>query len=113
MYFLLFLLIQEAKKWQERKEALEAVEALTKNPKLEGGDYGDLVRALKKVMVNSETGKLSSSVITVVGNIMFVLYLAGYWKRCQRDACDFGSQMSSWTGSRTAQKIWNICKPCE
>jgi len=41
--------LQEAKKWQERKEALEAVEALTKNPKLENGDYGDLVRALKKV----------------------------------------------------------------
>ncbi|KAL4642009.1 cytoskeleton-associated protein 5 isoform X1 [Arapaima gigas] len=40
----------EAKKWQERKEALEALEALTKNPKLENGDYGDLVRALKKVI---------------------------------------------------------------
>ncbi|XP_056243046.1 cytoskeleton-associated protein 5 isoform X2 [Seriola aureovittata] len=40
----------EAKKWQERKEALEAIEALTKNPKLENGDYGDLVRALKKVV---------------------------------------------------------------
>uniref|UniRef100_A0A3B3DRX9 Cytoskeleton associated protein 5 n=1 Tax=Oryzias melastigma TaxID=30732 RepID=A0A3B3DRX9_ORYME len=40
----------EAKKWQERKEALEAVETLTKNPKLENGDYGDLVRALKKVV---------------------------------------------------------------
>uniref|UniRef100_A0AAQ4PAT7 Cytoskeleton associated protein 5 n=1 Tax=Gasterosteus aculeatus aculeatus TaxID=481459 RepID=A0AAQ4PAT7_GASAC len=40
----------EAKKWQERKEAVEAVEALTKNPKLENGDYGDLVRALKKVV---------------------------------------------------------------
>ncbi|XP_066504885.1 cytoskeleton-associated protein 5 isoform X2 [Hoplias malabaricus] len=40
----------EAKKWQERKEALEAVEALTKNPKLENGDYGDMVRALKKVV---------------------------------------------------------------
>uniref|UniRef100_A0A667Y153 Cytoskeleton associated protein 5 n=1 Tax=Myripristis murdjan TaxID=586833 RepID=A0A667Y153_9TELE len=39
----------EAKKWQERKEALEALDALTKNPKLEAGDYGDLVRALKKV----------------------------------------------------------------
>lgn len=40
----------EAKKWQERKEALEAVEALVKTPKLENGDYGDLVRALKKVI---------------------------------------------------------------
>lgn len=43
------IVLQEAKKWQERKEALEAIEALTKNPKLENGDYGDLVRALKKV----------------------------------------------------------------
>ena len=40
---------QEAKKWQERKEVLEAVEILVKNPKLENGDFGDLVRALKKV----------------------------------------------------------------
>uniref|UniRef100_A0A672ZHT1 TOG domain-containing protein n=1 Tax=Sphaeramia orbicularis TaxID=375764 RepID=A0A672ZHT1_9TELE len=40
----------EAKKWQERKEALEALEVLTKNPKIENGDYGDLVRALKKVV---------------------------------------------------------------
>ncbi|XP_058500343.1 cytoskeleton-associated protein 5 isoform X2 [Solea solea] len=40
----------EAKKWQERKAALEAIEVLTKNPKLESGDYGDLVRALKKVL---------------------------------------------------------------
>ncbi|XP_075694010.1 cytoskeleton-associated protein 5 isoform X2 [Rhinoderma darwinii] len=40
----------EAKKWQERKEALEAVEILVKNPKLEAGDYADLVRALKKVV---------------------------------------------------------------
>lgn len=39
----------EAKKWQERKETLEVVEALVKPPKLENGDYGDLVRALKKV----------------------------------------------------------------
>uniref|UniRef100_A0A8C8LX69 TOG domain-containing protein n=1 Tax=Oncorhynchus tshawytscha TaxID=74940 RepID=A0A8C8LX69_ONCTS len=40
----------EAKKWQERKEALEAVETLAKNPKLENGDFGDLVRALRKVI---------------------------------------------------------------
>ncbi|KAL6427048.1 hypothetical protein ACFW04_009317 [Cataglyphis niger] len=40
----------EAKKWQERKEALEALETLVKNPKLENGDYGDVVRALKKII---------------------------------------------------------------
>ena len=43
----------EAKKWQERKEALEVLESLVKNPKLENGDYGDVVRALKKVWVST------------------------------------------------------------
>lgn len=40
----------EEKKWQERKESLEALQTLLQNPKLENGDYGDLVRALKKVI---------------------------------------------------------------
>ncbi|CAH1965388.1 unnamed protein product [Acanthoscelides obtectus] len=40
----------EAKKWQERKEVLEILENLVKTPKLENGDYGDLIRALKKVV---------------------------------------------------------------
>lgn len=40
----------EAKKWTERKEALDSLDNLLKNaPKLEPGDYADLVRALKKV----------------------------------------------------------------
>lgn len=40
----------EQKKWQERKEALDALDALLKTaPRLEPGDYADLVRALKKV----------------------------------------------------------------
>lgn len=40
----------EAKKWQERKEAIDMLEGiLSKAPKLESGEYGDLVRALKKV----------------------------------------------------------------
>ncbi|XP_072747626.1 protein mini spindles isoform X2 [Anoplolepis gracilipes] len=40
----------EAKNWQERKEALEALDTLVKNPKLENGDYGDVVRVLKKTI---------------------------------------------------------------
>lgn len=40
----------EAKKWQERKESLECLENLLKSPKLENGDYGELIRALKKVL---------------------------------------------------------------
>jgi cytoskeleton-associated protein 5 len=39
----------EAKKWQERKEAVDSLEVLLQIPKLESGDYGDVVRALKKV----------------------------------------------------------------
>jgi len=40
----------EAKKWQERKEAIDMLEGiLSKALKIESGDYGDLVRALKKV----------------------------------------------------------------
>jgi hypothetical protein len=38
----------QSKKWKERKEALEAVVAIADNPKLESGDYGELIRGLKK-----------------------------------------------------------------
>lgn len=42
----------ELKKWQDRKEALDSLEQLMQgNPKLESGDYGDVVRALKKVLL--------------------------------------------------------------
>lgn len=41
--------MQENKKWQTRKEALEALEKLVSNPKIEGGQYGELLGALKKV----------------------------------------------------------------
>lgn len=40
----------EAKKWQERKEALEKLLELTSNPKLEPGDYADLVKVLKRIV---------------------------------------------------------------
>lgn len=69
----LFFLLQEAKKWQERKEALEAVEALTKNPKLENGDYGDLVRALKKVNVQSTLEWLQKAFFFFLTNLGFAI----------------------------------------
>lgn len=40
----------EAKKWQERKEALEKLLELASNPKLEPGDYADLVKVLKRIV---------------------------------------------------------------
>uniref|UniRef100_W4VRR1 Putative microtubule-associated protein n=1 Tax=Corethrella appendiculata TaxID=1370023 RepID=W4VRR1_9DIPT len=40
----------EAKKWQDRKEVLDVLEPLSQNPKLQSGDYGDLVKALKKII---------------------------------------------------------------
>ncbi|XP_070385371.1 protein mini spindles-like [Dermacentor albipictus] len=42
----------QAKKWQERKEALEKLLELTSNPKLEPGDYGDFVMVLKRIVAN-------------------------------------------------------------
>ena len=36
-------------KWKERKEALEAILPLAQSPKIEGGDYGELAKSLKKV----------------------------------------------------------------
>lgn len=47
----------EAKKWQERKEAMDELDKLLQNPKLESGDYADLVRALKKVNTNAKSEK--------------------------------------------------------
>ncbi|XP_076663727.1 msps cytoskeleton-associated protein 5 isoform X2 [Andrena cerasifolii] len=68
----------EAKKWQERKEALEAVEALVKNPKLDNGDYGDVVRALKRV-ISKDTNVL---VVTLAGKCLTGLAI-GLKKRFQ------------------------------
>ncbi|XP_014474078.1 PREDICTED: cytoskeleton-associated protein 5 isoform X2 [Dinoponera quadriceps] len=68
----------EAKKWQERKEALEALETLVKNPKLENGDYGDVVRALKKI-ISKDTNVL---VVTLAGKCLAGL-ASGLKKRFQ------------------------------
>ncbi|XP_076386663.1 msps cytoskeleton-associated protein 5 isoform X2 [Megachile rotundata] len=68
----------EAKKWQERKEALEALEVLVKNPKLENGDYGDVVRALKKI-ISKDTNVL---VVTLAGKCLAGL-ATGLKKRFQ------------------------------
>ncbi|XP_077282854.1 msps cytoskeleton-associated protein 5 isoform X2 [Temnothorax americanus] len=68
----------EAKKWQERKEALEALETLVNNPKLENGDYGDVVRALKKI-ISKDTNVL---VVTLAGKCLAGL-AAGLKKRFQ------------------------------
>ncbi|KAH6935533.1 hypothetical protein HPB50_006725 [Hyalomma asiaticum] len=46
----------EAKKWQERKEALEKLLELTSNPKLEPGDYADLVKVLKRIVAKDSNG---------------------------------------------------------
>ena len=42
---------QEAKKWQDRKEALEQLQKLTDNPKIENGDFGAVIRVLIKVSI--------------------------------------------------------------
>lgn len=59
----------EAVKWQERKEAVDSLEQLLQTPKLENGDYGDLVRSLKKV-VGKDTNVM---VIAVAGKCLAAL----------------------------------------
>ncbi|XP_069761542.1 cytoskeleton-associated protein 5 isoform X3 [Narcine bancroftii] len=68
----------EAKKWQERKEALEALEVLVKNPKLESGDYSDVVRALKKVI-----GKDSNVLLVALSAKCLAGLAAGLRKKFQ------------------------------
>ncbi|KAL4713510.1 hypothetical protein ACJJTC_010495 [Scirpophaga incertulas] len=60
----------EAKKWQERKEALDSLETLLKSaPKLEPGDYADLVRALKKVVSKDTNVMLVALGVRLLGMI--------------------------------------------
>ncbi|XP_039442787.1 protein mini spindles-like isoform X1 [Culex pipiens pallens] len=66
----------EAKKWQERKESLEALEALLQNPKLQPGDYGDVVRALKKVIT-----KDSNVVLVALGGKCLAMLAKGLGKK--------------------------------
>ncbi|XP_061510441.1 protein mini spindles isoform X3 [Anopheles gambiae] len=66
----------EAKKWQERKESLEALETLLQNPKLQPGDYGDVVRALKKVIT-----KDTNVVLVALGGKCMAMLAKGLAKR--------------------------------
>ncbi|XP_049292206.1 protein mini spindles isoform X4 [Anopheles funestus] len=66
----------EAKKWQERKESLEALETLLQNPKLQPGDYGDVVRALKKVIT-----KDTNVVLVALGGKCLAMLAKGLGKK--------------------------------
>ncbi|XP_053685172.1 protein mini spindles [Sabethes cyaneus] len=66
----------EAKKWQERKESLEALEVLLQNPKLQSGDYGDIVRALKKVVA-----KDTNVVLVAAGTKCIAMLAKGLGKK--------------------------------
>ncbi|EEZ99362.1 protein mini spindles [Tribolium castaneum] len=68
----------EAKKWQERKEALEILEKLVQTPKLQSGDYGDLVRALKKMIE-----KDSNVVVVALAGRCLAAIAGGLKKRFQ------------------------------
>lgn len=65
----------EAKKWQERKEAIEVLQQLTLNPKLESGDYGELVKVLKKVCFHRLIVELS----------LEVTFSLNYYKTLRKD----------------------------
>uniref|UniRef100_A0A182SXJ2 TOG domain-containing protein n=1 Tax=Anopheles maculatus TaxID=74869 RepID=A0A182SXJ2_9DIPT len=66
----------EAKKWQERKQSLESLETLLQNPKLQPGDYGDVVRALKKVIT-----KDTNVVLVALGGKCLAMLAKGLGKK--------------------------------
>ncbi|XP_037707333.1 protein mini spindles isoform X5 [Drosophila subpulchrella] len=67
----------EEKKWTLRKESLEVLEKLlTENPKLENGEYGALVSALKKVIT-----KDSNVVLVAMAGKCLALLAKGLAKR--------------------------------
>lgn len=66
----------ESKKWQERKESMDALDALLQHKKFEAGDYGDLVRALKKVLT-----KDSNVVLVALSGKAIALLAIGLGKK--------------------------------
>ncbi|KAG8185075.1 hypothetical protein JTE90_029692 [Oedothorax gibbosus] len=68
----------EAKKWQERKDVLENLLQMTTNVKLESGDYGDLVRALKKCV-----SKDSNVVVVAIAIKCLTALVVGLRKKFQ------------------------------
>lgn len=66
----------ESKKWQERKESLDALDALLQHKKFENGDYGDLMRALKKVLT-----KDSNVVLVALSGKAIALLATGLGKK--------------------------------
>lgn len=67
----------DEKKWTLRKESLEALEKLlTDNPKVEGGEYGALVSALKKVIT-----KDSNVVLVAMAGKCLAMLAKGLSKR--------------------------------
>nr|CAB3231403.1 cytoskeleton-associated protein 5-like [Phallusia mammillata] len=59
----------EEKKWQERKLVLEPCEALTSFPRISPGDYGDFVKALKKVVSKDTNIMLVTIAVKCLGGL--------------------------------------------
>lgn len=64
----------ESKKWAERKAALESLqELLTPNPKLAPGDYGDLIKVLKKFIQKDTMIPVVAAAAKCLGDLAFRL----------------------------------------
>ncbi|KAK0049616.1 cytoskeleton-associated protein 5 [Biomphalaria pfeifferi] len=59
----------EAKKWQERKEVLEVVQKLSESPRIENGDFGNLIRALLKVIAKDSNVMLVTTAAKTLAGI--------------------------------------------
>lgn len=76
----------EAKKWQERREALEALQKLAEAPKIENGSFGTLISAVHKVIAKDTNVML----VALAGNI-----LAKLAKGLRKNFATYGNQSIS------------------
>lgn len=99
----------EAKKWQERKEAMEALEQLVANPKLQPGEYGDLVRALKKVdQRRSMKGNEEFINMLRYTFICFSCSCTDYSQGLERYGHCRCREMPCWAGQRIEKEVFAI-----
>lgn len=63
----------EEKKWQLRKEALDALLPLSQTPKISPGDFNELMRVIKKFIAKDTNVMLVALAAQCLAGIFFIL----------------------------------------
>ncbi|KAK9814323.1 hypothetical protein WJX72_004049 [[Myrmecia] bisecta] len=93
----------QAKKWTERRDALLRFKALAKAPKLASGDYGDVMRELRKIIVKD------SNVVCVAEAINCCGALA---KGLRKEYANTARSLCPVLLDKFTEKKTNVCTAC-